>query len=155
MVHDNKVVFLTSSYLGADPVKKCRRWSKQGKKYVEVDIPHIVKVYNKNMGGVDLSDMLMALYRIAIRPRRWYLRIICYLIDLSLSIGWLLYCRHLTQIQEKYMPLLNFRAQVADALIKVGKPADMTSRKRGRPSLEDAEEELISSFVGIVQLGYT
>ena len=48
--YDNKVVFLTSNYLGADPVEKCRRWSKQGNKYVEVDIPHIVKIYNKNMG---------------------------------------------------------------------------------------------------------
>ena len=140
--YDNKAVFLTSSYLGADPVEKCRRWSKQGRKYVEVDRPHIVKVYNKNMGGVDLSDMLMSLYRIAIRPQRWYLRIIYYLIYLSLSNGWLLYRRHLTQMQEKkYMSLLNFRAQVADALINVGKPADLTSRKRGRPSLEDAEED--------------
>ena len=39
------------------------------------------------------------------------------------------------------MSLLNFRAQVADALIKVDKPADLTSRKRGRSSLEDAEED--------------
>ena len=52
------------------------------------------------------------------------------------------------------MSLLNFRAQVAYSLIKVGKPADLTSRKRGRPALEDAEE-LISSLVDIVQLGYT
>ena len=95
--YDNKVVFLASSYLGVDPVEKFRRWSKQGKKYVEVDIPHIVNAYNKSMGGVDLSDMLMALYRIAIRPRRWYLRIICYLVDLSPSNGWLLYRRHLTK----------------------------------------------------------
>ena len=45
--YDIKVVFLTSSYLGEDPGEKCRSWTKRGKKYVEVDIPHIVKVYNK------------------------------------------------------------------------------------------------------------
>ena len=39
------------------------------------------------------------------------------------------------------MSLLNFRAQVADVLIKVGKPADLTSRKSGRPSLENGEED--------------
>ena len=100
--------------------------------------------HNKIMGGVDLSDMLIGTLPVAIRPRRWYLRIIFYLIDLFLSNSWLLYRRHLTQIQEKkYMSLLNFRAQSADSLIKVSKPADLTSRKRGKPSLEDAEEELI------------
>ncbi|KAI5629009.1 piggyBac transposable element-derived protein 3-like, partial [Silurus asotus] len=136
--YDNKAVLLASSFIGPEPVERCRRWSKEKKEYVEVDRPHIVKVYNHNMGGVDLADMFAALYRIDIRPRRWYLRILYYLIDLSLVNGWLLYRRHLNQKQEKkYMPLLDFRAQVADALIKVGKQADLNSRKRGRPSLED------------------
>ncbi|XP_067300961.1 piggyBac transposable element-derived protein 2-like [Pseudorasbora parva] len=136
--YDNKAVLLASSFIGPEPVERCRRWSKEKKEYVEVDRPHIVKVYNHNMGGVDLADMFAALYRIDIRPRRWYLRILYYLIDLSLVNGWLLYRRHLTQKQEKkYMPLLDFRVQVADALIKVGKQADLNSRKRGRPSLED------------------
>ena len=57
---DNTVVFLTSSHLGADPVEKYRRWSKEGKKYVEVDIPPHFQGLQQNMGGVDLSDMLMA-----------------------------------------------------------------------------------------------
>lgn len=135
--YDNKAVLLASSFIGPEPVERCRRWSKEKKEYVEVDRPHIVKVYNHNMGGVDLADMFAALYRIDIRPRRWYLRILYYLIDLSLVNGWLLYRRHLTQKQEKYMPLLDFRVQVEDALIKVGKQADLNSRKRGRPSLED------------------
>lgn len=135
--YDNKAVLLASSFIGPEPVERCRRWSKEKKQYVEVDRPHIVKVYNHNMGGVDLADMFAALYRIDIRPRRWYLRILYYLIDLSLVNGWLLYRRHLNQKQEKkYMPLLDFRVQVADALIKVGKQADLNSRKRGRPSLE-------------------
>ncbi|KAJ0000608.1 hypothetical protein NQD34_012450 [Periophthalmus magnuspinnatus] len=72
--YDNKAVLLVSSFIGPDPVDRCRRWSKEKKEYVEVDRPHIVKVYNNNMGGVDLADMFAALYRIDIRPRRWYLR---------------------------------------------------------------------------------
>ncbi|KAJ0006413.1 hypothetical protein NQD34_013686 [Periophthalmus magnuspinnatus] len=44
------------------------------------------------------------------------------------------------QKQEKYIPLLDFRAQVVDALIQVGNQADLNSRKRGQPSLEDAPE---------------
>lgn len=38
------------------------------------------------------------------------------------------------------MLLHDFRAQVADALIKVGKRADLNSSIRGRPSLEDVAE---------------
>ncbi|KTF84654.1 hypothetical protein cypCar_00033677 [Cyprinus carpio] len=85
--YDNKAVLLASSFIGPEPVERCRRWSKEKKEYVEVDRPHIVKVYNHNMGGVDLADMFAALYRIDIRPRRWYLRILYYLIDLSLVNG--------------------------------------------------------------------
>ncbi|XP_038123402.1 piggyBac transposable element-derived protein 3-like [Cyprinodon tularosa] len=139
--YDKKAVLLASSFTGPDPVDRCRRWLKEKKEYVEVDRPHIVQVYNKFMGGVDLADMYASLYRIDIRTRRWYLRILYYLIDLSLVNGWLLYRRHLTQKQEKkHMSLLDFRAQVADALIKVGKQTDFKSRKRGRPSLEDSPE---------------
>uniref|UniRef100_A0AAY5K7E5 PiggyBac transposable element-derived protein domain-containing protein n=1 Tax=Esox lucius TaxID=8010 RepID=A0AAY5K7E5_ESOLU len=152
--YDNKLL-LASSFIGPEPVERCRRWSKEKKEYVEVDRPHIVKVYNHNMGGVDLADMFAALYRIDIRPRRWYLRILYYLIDLALVNGWLLYRRHLTQKQEKkYMPLLDFRVQVADALIKVGKQADLNSRKRGRPSLEDDPTSHQAHFVTLFEKLY-
>ncbi|XP_057691467.1 piggyBac transposable element-derived protein 3-like isoform X1 [Corythoichthys intestinalis] len=138
--YDNKAVLLASSFIGPDPVDRCRRWSKEKMEYVEEDRPHIVKVYNNNVGGVDLADTFAARYRIELRPRRWYMCILYYLINQSLVSGWLLYRRYLTQKQKKYMPLLDFRAQVADALIKVGKRANLNSRKRGRPSSEEAPE---------------
>ena len=56
---NNKALFLTSSYLGAEPVEKCRRWSKQGKKYVEVDRPHIAKVYNKTWVAFVFMSVVM------------------------------------------------------------------------------------------------
>ena len=132
---------LCSTYVNISPVDKCRRWSKEKKTFIEVDRPNIVKVYNNLMGGVDLSDMIMSLYRISIRSKRWYLRFLYYLIDLSIANGWLLHRRHLTQMGvKKYTTLFDFRTEVADSLIKVGKSADLTSRKRGRPLLEDVEQ---------------
>ena len=136
--YDNKAVLLASTLVSAQPVDKCLRWSKAQKVYVEVDRPAVVKEYNTSMGGVDLSDMLMALYRIDIRPRRWYLRMLYYFIDLSTVNAWLLYRRHVKQLGlRKYKPLLDFRVEIADSLIKHGKAI---TKKRGRPS-RDADED--------------
>ena len=132
---------LCSTFVDINPIDKCRRWSKEKKTYEEVNWPSIVRVYNCHMGDVDLSDMIMSLYRISIRSKRWYLRILYYLIDLSLANGWLLYRRHLIQKGlKRYLPFLDFRTEVADALIKVGKSADLNNKKRGRPSLENVEQ---------------
>lgn len=46
MWYDNKPVVLSSSFV----------YCKKQKKYVEVDCPKIVKIYNQHMGGVDLLD---------------------------------------------------------------------------------------------------
>lgn len=53
--------------------------------------------------------------------------------------AWLLYRRQLRLTGEtKYIPLVNFRTEVARALLTAGKVA---SRKRGRPSTEPEQEE--------------
>ena len=43
------------------------------------------------MEGVDLIDMLLSLYRINIRSKTYYMKVIYHLIDLSIVNGWLLY----------------------------------------------------------------
>ena len=136
---DNRAVHLISSYAGINPVGSTRRWSLKDKQFITVDQPSIVKEYNKFMGGVDLHDMLVALYRINIRAKRFYLRIIFHLIDMCVVNAWLLYRRHLTLTGEtKYMSLIDFRSDVARALLTAGK---VISRKRGRPSAESVPNE--------------
>ncbi len=139
--YDNKAVLLASSFIGPDPVDRCRRWSKRRRymwKWTDPTLSRCtITTWEESTWQtcLQLSIALKSAHVVGI------LRILYYLIDLSVVNGWLLYRRHLTQKQEKkYMPLLVFRAQVADALIKVGKQADLNSRKRGRPSLEDAPE---------------
>lgn len=67
--NDNKCVNLISSYTDAEPVQKISRFSKEAKARIDVDCPNIVKQYNKLMGGVDLSDMLIFLYKTPFKSR--------------------------------------------------------------------------------------
>jgi len=80
--YDNKSVSLILSFIGVHPVEQVNRSLSQ-KKYVTVDRPQIVKNYNLHMGGVDLNDMLVALYRTNIGVKRYYLRIVFHLMDIS------------------------------------------------------------------------
>ncbi len=87
------------------------------------------------MGGVDLSDMLIELYRTDIRSKKWYMRIVYYCFDLAVVNAWLLYRRHMIQHKEnKFLRLKDFRCSIALALCKAGKGS---KKRRGRPSLED------------------
>ena len=102
--------------------------------------PHLIKIYNENMGGVDLSEMIAALYSLKIRCRRWYLRLWYFGIEVALSNAWFLYKRYKAQKNDKdVLSSLEFCLAVADALIHAGKIADLQTKKRGRPSLEDCE----------------
>ena len=65
--YDNRAVTLLSSFAGTEPVEKIQRWDKANKTYVEVERPHIVGIYNKYMGGVDLLDSFTAKYKFPVK----------------------------------------------------------------------------------------
>ena len=100
----------------------------------------MISEYNQNMGSVDKFDMLMAFYRIDIRNKKYYMRIVYWALQLSCINGWLLCKRHLslkgknqsrTEQRKDYLPLIDFILCVAESLLEVNK---VLSRKRGRPS---------------------
>jgi len=131
---DTKVVNLLSTFVGADPVMKVKRFDKKLKKHVEVDCPAIIKTYNKHMGGVDLLDGLLGRHKIKTRSRKWYIRLFYHMLDVTIVNSWLLHRR----IQEgkgenKTLTLVQFRKELAISLCKVGQ---VTTPKRGRPSKE-------------------
>lgn len=81
------------------------------------------------MGGVDLADMLIALYRIDLKTRRWYLSIFAQIIDMCINNAWLLRRRglQLKQIKSQDMSLKKFRIEIYNSLVS-------KNRSRGRPS---------------------
>lgn len=127
--HDNKLVCLLSSFAGSQPIGEARRFFKSKNEFQMITCPNIVKIYNKYMGGVDLLDSMLGYYRIMIRSKKWYMRIFHHLLDMAIVNAWLLW-RRKTGL---YMPLVNFKTEVSDALCKQGK---ISVRRRGRPSNE-------------------
>ena len=128
---DNKVVCLASSFCGIEPVSTVKRWNRVEKKKVVVPCPSIVKQYSKHMGGVDLSGMLIELYTVPLKSRRWYLRLFGYVLDLCTVNSWLLYRR---ETNDKKTSLKAFRGSIANALMTAGK------RTAGRPSVESSPQ---------------
>ncbi|XP_065662880.1 piggyBac transposable element-derived protein 3-like [Hydra vulgaris] len=92
--YDNKCVNLISTYCDPEFVSKIKRWDRKDKKYIEIDCPSTVQEYNKSMGGVDLADMLISLFRTTIKTRRWYLKVFFHCLDIAKVNGWLVYRRH-------------------------------------------------------------
>jgi hypothetical protein len=64
---DNNVVTIASTYIGAEVGDPIPRWSATEKQYTNIACPRMIHEYNKFMGGVDLADMLLALYGIHFR----------------------------------------------------------------------------------------
>ncbi|CAF2728328.1 unnamed protein product [Rotaria sp. Silwood2] len=94
------------------------------------------------MGGVDLIDMLISLYRINVRSQKYYIKIFFHLIDPSLVNAWLLYRRHCSQhkvSKTKITSLLTFCVNVAEALLKSNPSPPPV--KHGRPSLQSVTNE--------------
>lgn len=104
----NKPVCLASSFVGADPAGTMKRYSKEAHRKIDVPCPRAVAVYNQTMGGVDLSDMYMAMYKIPTRAKRWYFAFTGYSLELALTNSWLQYkrdCQLLQTPKNESLPL--------------------------------------------------
>lgn len=133
---DNQKVVLASTCAGIEPATKVKRWCKKEGKFIEIDCPSIVRNYNRYMGGVDICDQQMEVYRTWFKTRKWTLKLVLHLLDLSVVNSWLIYredCRANNYPKKKIMDLLKFRMAVAEALTAT--PA------KKRMEEEDKEED--------------
>nr|XP_013771175.1 PREDICTED: uncharacterized protein LOC102193255 [Pundamilia nyererei] len=120
---DNKCVNLLSNASAIMPLSTVKRWSKESKAKVMIPCPSLIPAYNEHMGGIDLSDMLVHLYKTPAKSTRWYLPLFGYMLDLSIANSWLVYKRERGQLNQKPITLKRFRLAVAHSLKQVNKPA--------------------------------
>lgn len=76
--------------------------------------PEIIKHFNAHMGGVDLTDMLIALYRTVLKGLSWYLPLVSQLLDICVTNSWILYRRNIGS--EKIMSLKKNRYYIGKKL---------------------------------------
>jgi hypothetical protein len=126
--YDNKVVNTLSTYVGSQPQTEKRRFFKRENTHKMIPCPNTVTTYNNYMGGVDLLDSMLGYYRIQIRSKKWYHKIMFHMFDLVCVNAWILWRKHNDDV---HMPLADFTIAIADALCKAGKTVTL---KRGRPS---------------------
>ncbi|XP_064614532.1 piggyBac transposable element-derived protein 2-like [Liolophura sinensis] len=154
---DNRKVDLISSFVGVEPITTVNRYDKKRKQFVEVECPAIVKMYNKNMGGVDLLDSLTALYKFGIKSRRWYLYIFYHTINMAVVNSWNWYRRHCSLLAEKSLQLSDFQSNIASCLINVkkvpGRPA-MNSPLTPKPAASSTNEQVPFADVRLDSVGH-
>lgn len=99
---------MATNYDSVKPVGSVKRWDRAKGQFNAVPQPHLFKEYNLSMGGVDLVDAAINVYRINIKGKRWYYVIGTYFLDLAMVNAWRVY-----QISNKKdTSQLEFRQQV-------------------------------------------
>ena len=140
---------MISNYTGIEPIDGVERWSKSAGKMITVSRHITVKVYNSEMGGVDLFHIFQALYRLDHKIRRWYMRIFYWNFVSSVVNACLRYRKDFDSMKlpkgnksfsgkQKQMFLIEFTMNISSSLLKNPKP--VTVRKPGQPSSSFMEE---------------
>ncbi|GFY48607.1 DDE_Tnp_1_7 domain-containing protein [Trichonephila inaurata madagascariensis] len=119
--NDNKVVTFISTCVASDPIEKIQRYCKDSRKKVGVQCPQIVRQYKRHMGGVDLADMLISLYKIPFKSRRWYFGIFEQIVDICLNNAWLVYRDRRGPGSKIFLKV--FRHQVYENLLLINRSA--------------------------------
>ncbi|XP_036320015.1 piggyBac transposable element-derived protein 3-like [Rhagoletis pomonella] len=140
---DNKGVYLASNFVGIGIKDKVERYEKKEKRYIEIDRPEVVQLYNNGMGGVDLLDQMLQHYRIFIKSKKWTPRVIIHFFDMAIVASWFEYKADADKndIPKKdQMDLLAFRKGLANTLATISSTFQNENR-RGRSSNTFSEDE--------------
>ena len=104
------------------------------------------------MGGVDLLDGRLSLYRIHIRSKKWQDKLLYHFFAIAVVQSWLLYLRDLMFLsipEIEWMPLRLLKMSIANSLLM--KDKNQRERTPGRPSTSRLEKDL-SAKKNVVQL---
>jgi len=125
---DNKAVYMASNQHGATTTGTCRRFSRVERKHVQVPIPAMYREYNKGMGGVDLLDSMVALYRVPFRVKKWWWPYFPWSLSVSAVNAWRLRMK-VRGIREPYLDFL--RELVIEMLAEHGHKSGVPRRISG------------------------
>lgn len=124
--NDNSVVTVATTFGRVEPQKFTRRFSRAQKKSILVHQPRLIANYNSFMGGVDVLDKLLGVYRCSIRGKKWWWNLFVNAIMVASVAAWRIHC-HLHG--REALSHLAFLRDVTICLAK--KEKDLRVGKRG------------------------
>ena len=102
---DNKVVICATNYVTCNLVSTDQRWSKSAKKQIDVAMSKPFEDCSKQMGGVDLFDQFVFIYRVRIRSEKWWWPFFAWAVNASVENAWNLFCT----VQKQKIGMLEFQ----------------------------------------------
>lgn len=124
--NDNNIVTFCSNASGVHPLHSVKRYSQKEKKFINIEQPHVVSLYNKYMGGVDRSDQNMEQYRVGIRGKKWYFPLISHCVNMSVHNAWYIH-RNMGGTLDQ----LAFRRSIVSTILEQNKK--LYVYQKGRP----------------------
>lgn len=121
---DNKPVYIATNKYTGESKTTARRWSSSQKKKIQVPIPEVIRKYNDGMGGVDLLDSMVAVYRVPYRTKKWYFGIYAWSLNVSAVNAW----RLKRKISGEKLPFLDFLREIVVGLLNKHGKAPNRSR---------------------------
>ena len=152
---DKKEVLVASNYFDPKESSEVTRRCKDGSRQ-KISCPLAIVEYNKNMGGVDLSDQKIKYYTIDRKSKRNWMRIFFHFLGTSI-VNSFIYYKDLCGSSN--ISTVNYISCISTALIgnycgrkRIGRPSARNSQKRIRieessSDLEDSEKVRLSAHL--------
>lgn len=137
-----KSVIVISSFHDPSVKIDITRTNKKGEKEA-LTCPIPIADYNNSMGAVDRFDQYMSFYNIAWKSRRWWLKLLYYMLESVITNSYICYKTRCVEKKEKPRSHLDFRSLLADELIST-----YNSRKRSTSKLPAKKPRLVKSNSG-------
>ena len=96
---DRKSVLVCSNAFSCEPLQSVIVG--KGSQRKTVLKPELIVQYNSHMGGVDLMDFWLSIYRPRIRSRKWYWPLFSWVVGVSLIASWKLWLSHVGSKDKK------------------------------------------------------
>ncbi|XP_062389413.1 piggyBac transposable element-derived protein 4-like [Sardina pilchardus] len=113
-----------------------------------IPVPPAVKDYNRNMGGVDLSDALIGYYSILHKTRRWYRSFFYHFLDIAIVNGYILNKEISKARRERPMSQKAFRENLVQQLQEAGSFRSTTPTPQPHPGPSGVPRVHLPTFLG-------
>lgn len=136
---DNKPVIVATNVHPLEPSKIAHRYSRREKIKYPIKMPLPIAKYNQNMGGVDVFDQSVSVYRIRIRSKKWYWALVSWIINATLVNGWRIY-------QDVINPKIVLLDYIREIVISVIGECGTPNSRPGRRSSNQSGKQNIQRF---------